>query len=225
MSLSSFDVLETDAVLIIGLVILLTFQSVTSSFIENDIQTFFSDLRDMYVEQEEVDLILIDCHDFEKNPEEFIERIKNYYTIDLSQYDISRDETVPLISNVGEEFLDVFRGNCVDASIRGMEIANRLVALENWGLAQGYLSESYVSSDYFKDIASGPLSVVIINLVMVMPFAISAMIETVYARNKAEDDDKASQGGLWSMVIGFMTLVVGLIMIGMIFVNTNMGIF
>jgi len=221
MSLSSFDILETDGVLIIGLVILLSFQSVTSSFVENDIQTFFSDLRDMYIEQEEVDLILIDCHDYEKNPEEFINRIKEYYTLDLSRYDVSRDEVVPLVSNVGDEFLDIFKQKCIDASIRGMEIANRLVAVENWGLKQGYLSEGYVSSDYFKDIASGPLSVIIINLAMVLPFAFSAVVETIYARNKAEDDDKASQAGLWLMVIGFITLCIGLIMIGVIFFNTN----
>ena len=73
-----------------------------------------------------------------------------------------------------------------------------------------------VESKYHKDVASGPYSVNMINLAMIMPFLFSAIIDTIICSRK-EKTEVASNIGIGLMVAGFVAVVVGLSLIGISF--------
>ena len=65
------DVLIVDATVIIGLLILLTFQSISSSFIETEISAMHEDWREAAADFRTSELLLQDCNWLKTDSEEY----------------------------------------------------------------------------------------------------------------------------------------------------------
>ena len=66
MSLTNSDILITDATIIIGLLVLLTFSSVSSPFIESETSEFFHNWYELKNEIKTINELLIECKDLQK---------------------------------------------------------------------------------------------------------------------------------------------------------------
>jgi hypothetical protein len=61
MELEPYSVLQVNAAVIVGLLILLTFQSVSSPFIENEVNDFSTKLSELDIEEKEIILVSKEC--------------------------------------------------------------------------------------------------------------------------------------------------------------------
>lgn len=227
MVLSSYDVLETSGVIIIGLTLLLTFQSVSSTFIENDMNEFFTNLSTAYIANETNNLILLDCYIFERDQSFLINEIKES-KIDYSESNLNAEPplgTIAVFEDFTDETFDSFSENfsekCAEAILDQKVLDKQIIALQNWGKQQGYLGDDYDPNDYFSNVASGPLIVVLVNLVMIMPFALAAIVELSLTHKNGIKQEDASRLSVKFLLGGFVILVIGFILIGYFFWEAN----
>ena len=68
-------------------------------------------------------------------------------------------------------------------------------------------------SDYFRTIVTGPFYVNVANLIMLVPFTISAIIASCNVFRKNVETNKASRLSVAFMAVGFGALFVGLAII------------
>jgi hypothetical protein len=232
LALDGSDVIQIDATIIIGLLILLTFQSVSSSFIEGESKEFSSALLSSDKTFAKFDELVLFCDDIVGNPESFEQNYKKfvtdyvaidpppvYYNIrgfstaeDVRDYNYQRDLPPQLYT----EFLS----KCAEWESERIEIIHDTISLEDWGIRYGYLDEVGQESIYLKNLASGPFYVNLINLGMVFPFLVSAIAEAIIQRRK-KDDDNASRIGVGFMVLGFVFVIGGLIAIANAFYEAS----
>ncbi len=212
------DVLIIDATVIVGLLILLSFQSISSSFIETESSDF---MRDWYTVERQYSSTL-----------ELLEDCK------MLNDDRAAYETYVLKGDsLSKEMEDEIKKNCSKWLIESLEHERYLMELDVWGYDFAYLQQvdedgnvynikdtsfnpelAAVESDYFRGIVTGPLWVNITNIVMVMPFVFSAAVASfnVLRARLKEQDEETSSAGKWSvglMGFGFIILLIGLVVI------------
>jgi len=221
------DVLIVDATVIIGLLILLTFQSISSTFIETEASDF---MREWYHAERQY-LIMVDLVE---NCESFNDDFAEHDVIFAHQY-------LPEYTNaefaLTEELKNKLKENCLELHVERMAQELYLLALNDWGYNFAYLQQydddgnvynitnapfTYdlltEESDYLRSIVSGPFYVNVTNLIMIMPFVFSAAFASfnvLYARWKGQDEEtnSASKWSVGLMGFGFIVLFIGLIVI------------
>ncbi len=212
------DVLIVDATVIIGLLILLTFQSISSSFIETEASDFMGEWHGANNQYLTTLGLLEDC------------KMLNNDKAAYETYVLKGD-------SLSKEMEDEIKKNCSKWLIESLEHERYLMELDVWGYDFAYLQQvdedgnvynindasfntdlMAVESDYFRGIVTGPLWVNITNIVMVMPFVFSAAVASfnVLRARLKEQDEETSSAGRWSvglMGFGFIILFFGLIVI------------
>ena len=224
------DVLIVNATVIIGLLILLTFQSISSSFIESEVSTFNEKWRDamdtMFVTNDflyECKLLMDDRNEFEKN------------FLDYHSYQNETGATIRVIDSFTVEMETEMKEKCTEYAVKSIEDYWNLVEIEETGFNMNYLvqfdedgnelsyldghnydMDRYYTTDegsYFKKIVTGPLYVNVANVLMIIPFTVSAIIASFNAFRKNEEVNKASRISVISMGIGFVAMLGGFIAI------------
>ena len=227
------DVLIVNATVIIGLLILLTFQSISSSFIETETSNFNKQWRGALTDTYVTWVLLNDCkllNDDRAAYEELFLELHTVYNEDGS--------TDRVFEDLSKEMEDEIKKNCSELTLRSIEAVTMLMEIEAHGFYLGYLHQIdsdgniyYTSedadfiydptgqsmtseeSDYFNDIVSGPFYVNVINVVMILPFTASAIIASFNALRKNEETNKASRAAVFSMGAGFCVMIVGFLII------------
>jgi len=218
--LTSSSVISIDATIVIGLLILLTFQSISSAFIESESQKFSSQLFDSDKLLSKYDNLISLCDAAVTDPVSFEQEIK-----DLVLYDIPPDDDFYIQEKEREldpELFSEFKTKCKEWEIQRIDVITTRIALEEWGFSYGYLDEFMEESDYLRSLATGPFYIKIANLVMVFPFLVSAVIESIVAqKRKDETTTRASKGGVWFMMGGFLVIMLGLTLIAFEFYHVS----
>ena len=227
------DVLIVNATVIIGLLILLTFQSISSSFIETETSDFNKKWRDAGNAMNLTLTLLDDCKwlsDDRAAYEDWFLEIHTMYYEDGSEY--------KLYDHLSKEMEDEIQKNCAELTIQSIQEQNYFMLVEEEGFYLEYLhqidsdgniytskdadfvydwtfGESMTSeeSDYFRAIVTGPYYVNVINVLMILPFTTSAIIASFNAFRKNEETNKASRAAVFAMGVGFCVMVVGFLVI------------
>ena len=208
------DVLIVDATVIIGLLILLTFQSISSSFIETEASDFMREWHGANNQYLTTLGLLEDC------------KMLNNDKAAYETYVLKGD-------SLSKEMEDEIKKNCSELTLRSIEDVTRFMEIEAHGFYLGYLHQIdsdgniYTSedadfiydptgqsmtseeSDYFNDIVSGAFYVNVINVVMILPFTASAIIASFNAFRKNEETNKASRAAVFAMGAGFCVMIIG----------------
>jgi len=224
LGLRSADLLMIDATVIIGLLILLTFSSVSSPFVEIEQSEF---LLEWHTTQNELNIIenmLVECNTLKQDPKLFPKKLAKIFSGDKTETREGRAEGLfqqgtgsgELFFNYNELQTKLY-DRCENLIIEQIEVKHTLDVLDKWGIDFYYLEENngiIGESRYSKHLASGPFTVNVINLGMIFPFLISAIVDTIINyRKKEKEDDVATKPGLMLMVIGFTTMIIGLLII------------
>ena len=227
------DVLIVNATVIIGLLILLTFQSISSSFIETETSNFNKKWREAGNEMNLTLTLLDDCKwlsdDRAAYEDWFLEAYTLYYEDDGSEY--------KLYDHLSKEMEDEIQKNCAELTIQSLQEQNYLMLMVEEGFNLGYLDQvdsdgniytsedadfdydwigqsiTHEESDYFRAIVTGPYYVNVINVLMILPFTASAIIASFNAFRKNEETNKASRAAVLAMGVGFCVMVVGFLAI------------
>tara|TARA_B100001245_G_scaffold230944_1_gene211151 strand:- start:1 stop:891 length:891 start_codon:yes stop_codon:yes gene_type:complete len=236
------DVLIIDATVIVGLLILLSFQSISSSFIETESSDF---MREWYTVERQYSSTL-----------ELLEDCK------MLNDDRAAYETHILKGdNLSSEMEDEIKKSCSKWFVESLEQERHLMKLNHWGYNFNYLQQRdgdgiiYTSgtqseggvadyfdtelnewvytearfanfnpefdterSDYFRNIVTGPMHIHIMNFIMILPFVFSgafASLNVLYARWKGQDEETntATNWSVGAMGIGFVVLMIGMAVI------------
>ena len=236
------DVLIIDATVIVGLLILLSFQSISSSFIETESSDF---MREWYTVERQYSSTL-----------ELLEDCK------MLNDDRAAYETHVLKGdNLSSEMEDEIKKSCSKWFVESLEQERHLMKLNHWGYNFNYLqqrdgdgiiytagtqSEGGVAdyfdtelnewvytearfanfnpefdterSDYFRNIVTGPMHIHIMNFIMILPFVFSgafASLNVLYARWKGQDEETntATNWSVGAMGVGFVVLFIGMAVI------------
>ena len=214
------DVLSIDATVIIGLLILLTFQSISSSFIENESSNF---MNNWYESQNQyyTTLGLLDDWDCIEDKTAWEIEFESLVTPNPYNYDY-----------VSKEMEGDIKNNCSKWLVENAVQERYLLELDRWGYDFGYLQQvdedGYVyiidyadftpglvaeESDYFRDLVTGPFYVNMANLIMLIPFTVSAIIASCNVFRKNVETNKASRLSVAFMAAGFGFLFAGLTII------------
>ena len=227
------DVLIVNATVIIGLLILLTFQSISSSFIETETSDFNKKWRDAGNAGNLTLILLDDCkwlNDDRAAYEDWFLDIHTVYYEDGSEY--------KLYDHLSKEMEDEIQKNCVELTIQSIQEQSYFMLVEEEGFYLEYLHQIdsdgniYTSddadfvydwtfgesmtteeSDYFRAIVTGPFYVNVINVLMILPFTASAIIASFNAFRKNEETNKASRAAVFAMGAGFCVMVIGFLAI------------
>jgi len=215
------DVLIVDATVIIGLLILLTFQSISSSFIQNESSDFMNEWYDV---QNQYTATLGLLEDWNCIGDKILQS--------LEQENIEN-----LYDHVSKEMEGEIKKNCSKWLIESLEHERYLMQLDVWGYNYNYLHQIdedgnvynitnsdfqpglYIEeSDYFNSLVTGPFFVNQMNIIMIFPFVFSAAyasFNVLYSRLKVQDEETniASWISVGSMGFGFCVLFIGLIVI------------
>ena len=215
------DVLIVDATVIIGLLILLTFQSISSSFIQNESSDFMNEWYDV---QNQYTATLGLLEDWNCIGDKILQS--------LEQENIEN-----LYDHVSKEMEGEIKKNCSKWLIESLEHERYLMQLDVWGYNYNYLHQIdedgnvynitnsdfqpglYLEeSDYLNSLVTGPFWVNQWNVIMMFPFVFSAAyasFNVLYSRLKGQDEETntASWVSVGSMGIGFCVLFIGLIVI------------
>ena len=236
------DVLIIDATVIVGLLILLSFQSISSSFIETESSDF---MREWYTVERQYSSTL-----------ELLEDCK------MLNDDRAAYETYVLKGDsLSKEMEDEIKKNCSKWLIESLEQERHLMKLNHWGYNFNYLQQRdgdgiiYTAgtqpeggvadyfdtelnewvytearfanfnpefdterSDYFRNIVTGPMHIHIMNFIMILPFVFSgafASLNVLYARWKGQDEETntATNWSVGAMGVGFVVLFIGMAVI------------
>ena len=206
------DVLIVDATVIIGLLILLTFQSISSSFIQTESSDFMNEFYG----------------------------VQNQYAATLGlleDWNCVGENIENLYDHVSKEMEGEIKKNCSKWLIESLEHERYLMQLDVWGYNYNYLHQIdedgnvynitnsdfqpglYIEeSDYFNSLVTGPFFVNQMNIIMIFPFVFSAAyasFNVLYSRLKGQDEETntASWISVGSMGFGFCVLFIGLIVI------------
>ena len=220
MKISSGDLLITDATIIVGLLVLLTFSSVASPFGQEERSAFFADWYELQRTINAGDRALFECNVLLTNDAKMVESYDSAWSVGMNEIGEEYDTRGPIEDPRLTEYRKGIAWNCDTLAVDKFKLDKQLEELTSWGLEFNYLEENeeskIVESKYHKDLASGPYSVNMINLVMIIPFLLSAIVDTIIS-SRNEKNESASNIGLGLMILGFVTMIVGLGLIGISF--------
>ena len=223
LGLRSADLLIIDATIIIGLLILLTFSSVSSPFVEIEQSEFMLEWYATQNELNKIENMLLECNTLKQDPKLFTKKLVKIFSENKTDRGGRSDGLFQQGTDSGELFYDYnelqtkLYDRCENLIIEQIEVEHTLNVLDNWGIEFYYLEEDngiVEESRYSKHLASGPFSVNVINLGMIFPFLISAIVDTImnYRKNNSEED-VATKPGIILMAIGFTAMIIGLLII------------
>ena len=219
------DVLIVDATVIIGLLILLTFQSISSSFIQNESSDFMKEWYEVQ-NQYAATLGLLEDWNCIGDKMAWEREIGDFVIPNTLNYD-----------HVSKEMESEIKKNCSKWLVESLELERYLMELDDWGYGFMYLHQIdedgnvyninnadfqpglYLEeSSYFKSLVTGPFWVNQWNVIMMFPFVFSAAwasFNVLYSRLKGQDEETntASWISVGSMGFGFCVLFIGLIVI------------
>lgn len=240
----------TNATIIIGLLVLLTFSSVASPFGQAEQSAFFASWYGEKQELQKMDQMLYDCNLFlaELNNEEqtFLKStFTNNSLWNMTERPIIEMGTRPenkskgfgdvdIIENQGN-FNQWFKGEdgykkqifdkCNKLPTERYELVKNIEVLDSWGKEFRYLQNDsegkLVESKYHLDLASGPFLANMVNLAMIFPFLFSAIAEVIVNTKRNKDNDQATNIGKILMTVGFVSMVIGLSIIAYSFYEAS----
>lgn len=212
-----------DATVIIGLLILLTFSSVSSPFVEIEQSEFMLEWYATQHELNKIENMLLECNTLKQDPKLFPKKLVKIFENETERGDRNYVGTSQQGTGEKELFFDYnelqtkLYDRCEDQIINHIEVNHTLNVLDKWGIKFNYLEEKNgiaEESEYSKHLASGPFSVNVINLGMIFPFLISAIVDTIINyRKKETEEDIATKPGIILMAIGFTAMIIGLLII------------
>lgn len=241
----------TDATVIIGLLVLLTFSSVSSPFGQEEQSAFFASWYDKKQQLNTVDQMLYDCNLFlaeihDENQQFLKSSFTNNSLWDLEERPINKMDTRPEDKTKGFGDVDILenRGNfnnwytgedgyedqifkkCNKLPIERYGLVKNIEVLTDWGVEFHYLrlndTGHAFESKYHLDLASGPFLANMVNLGMIFPFLFSAIAEVIVHSKRNKDDDQATKIGQTLMTIGFVSMVIGLSIIAYSFYEASL---
>lgn len=228
MALSNSDIIITDATIIIGLLVLLTFSSVSSPFVETETSEFFSSWYELKNEIKTTNQLLIECKNFPNDSNQYKDNLrlkfKESNQVEVNPRMPTKGAGEAPLEFVPTDVMEALQERCKELVIEGNEKITKLDILNQWGKNFTYLVQrddgQFIESRNMQERASGPYWINMINLGMIFPFLISAILDSVIShRRKDENDHSATKAGLVFMVIGLGSLIVGLSIIGIGFYN------
>ena len=223
------DVLTVNATVIIGLLILLTFQSISSSFIETEASEFNKKWRDIMMAEDVNWELQRNCKLLNDDRAAYEEWFVDLHT----EYDEDGSISFRTYDYLSKEMENEIKNRCSELVVEGLETYQKLVEVEYDGYYVNYLQQydddGYVytydngdewhpdryseESDYLYSIVTGPFYVNITNLIMLIPFTISAIIASCNVFRKNVETNKASRLAVGFMAAGFGFLFAGLVII------------
>jgi len=225
------DILIVNATVIIGLLILLTFQSISSSFIETETSNFNKKWRDIMMLENVNWELQQDCKLLNDDRAAYEDWFVDFHT----EYDEDGSISFRAYDHLSKEMENEIKKRCSELVVEGLETYQRMIEVEYDGYYLNYLQQYdddgnvYIwesgdgdewdpdryseESDYFDDIVSGPFYVNVINVLMILPFTASAIIASFNAFRKNEETNKASRAAVFAMGAGFCVMIVGFLTI------------
>jgi len=217
----------TDATIIIGLLVLLTLNTLSSPFVQGEQSAFFDKWYEVTQDLRKTDKMLLDCNQL------LLDRNKLWESFETSSKLDGIDDTDEEYATRGdfedeivtEWFLDYEEDitiRCHELPSEKFEMTKQLEVLTNWGIEFSYLAidsetSGIVESKYHKDLSSGPFLTIMTNIGMIFPFVISVIADTLIKSRKDENDSNASKLGVDLMLLGFVFMIVGMGIIGFSF--------
>lgn len=186
MSLTSNDILLTNATIITGLIILLTLQSITSPLWEKQLDDYLTDTRNAGIE---------------------IVTIQGL----VEEHCTFNDTSGQVLGKTPE-----YQEKCFNWVIRDDELNKRVEAWTNFtGSMQLTTADNNLNltpSITARFASTGLPWINLTNIIMILPFAISSLVELLH-KVRRNDGRNASQLSVISTIIGFGTLIGGFIFI------------
>jgi len=136
LALGRLEVLTVNATVIIGLLILLTFQSISSSFIEDESSAFMLKWHEAETRYFTVNGLLDEC----KLLNDDIEGYEKLFLETFTFADID-GSTHQIFDHLPEETKDEIKRNCTKLPIEGLEAYRNLLELSSWGYRFSYLEQ------------------------------------------------------------------------------------
>lgn len=188
MSLKHSDILAADSTIIVGLLIILTFQTL----IDTTEIPYYDELVQNDFKFQKIETLRQECIMIISELEENGENVVNWG----GMLSISRENFEIMCE---QNDLDWFKERAFGN------------ALHEWGIIMGYLDEDDATyeGNILNYYARGNV-VKIIGIIMIMPFAISAISETIIGYIKEKDTENASRLGSMLLIVGFIILIPGL---------------
>lgn len=220
--LTSYEIIQIDATVLIGLLILLTFQTFTDVLLEAELEDTLQQLNIIDVEYKELVHLLNICKEHVDNftIPDYIDAPSSYAGVDLTYTEEIIEHLPPTFYKKCDGWMERFAENEIAFINLGIWASERFT-LEY--VEYGFINEEFIPLPY--DSVYGAIAqynqqrflfviaLNIINLAMVIPFAMSAIIEARNTFWKKDNENVASKRGYRFMVAGFIMIVVGLIAI------------
>ena len=201
MFLSSNDVIIANATVIVGLLILLSFQSTGSSM---SISVKMTDVLERLEElQNESDNLqaLVKAYQVilgDRTPPDVLERLKS--TLPPSEF-----------NKILEKQTDPEKAKLIELDLPKLEL--KLIELEaKITVAQSKVEQIKDDDEFILRDDQIESRIRTVSVLMIIPFAVAAAWESIFSlrKKKKKDTERASTVGMICMVIGFGTVVLGL---------------
>ncbi len=220
--LSNFELLEVNATIIVGLVLLFTFQSF-SSILAPGYNSYFEDLSSAWGDFYKAGGVMDECLEVKKNEAGVKEAILSTFLEreDLNSYEVYHEK-------YADELISETNNKCKTVWYDYASARQNIVGLLDYGERNNYISKEVVTSaegifageDTDVPTTAANVQVVIATIVMIMPFTISSIVAIQHA-SKSSIKDESSKVALRIMLAGFFVMISGFLYIGFIFFNIS----
>ena len=185
MSLSSNSILQVNVTIISGLIILLTLQSITSPVWQKQIDDYVTDTRNISIE-----IITV---------QNLMEKYCNF------------NDTLPEVSGKTSQY----NQKCIDWQIQEDELNNRAQAWTNSTRSMQITTRvnDFAPSSTAVVAVNGIYKINVVNVIMILPFALSSIIELMYKIKNSGDEKNASRLSVILTIIGFGIIIAGFVYI------------
>ena len=137
-----------------------------------------------------------------------------------TEYDEDGSISFRAYDHLSKEMENEIKKRCSELVVEGLETYQRMIEVEydgyvySWDNGDEWDPDRYSEeSDYLYSIVTGPFYVNITNLIMLIPFTISAIIASCNVFRKNVETNKASRLAVGFMAAGFGFLFAGLVII------------
>lgn len=181
--LTNSQVVQIDATIITGLIILMTLQSISPPFFQRQSEDVFGHIRDLTVEGDKLHSL-----------------VKEYCSPQING-------TGQI--EIGEPY---YHQKCINWLDRFDELEKELDGWNNVGKQMGVLENNQTLAQSTKYAFNGLLFVNYITIFMILPFVVSAILGLTKKENQNKDNS-ASKVSIGFLIAGFIMIFIGLILI------------